>query len=44
MKRGNPRKWIKLAVMAAVFSALLLLPQPIQYYTAYGQGYGYGST
>ena len=44
MKRGNPRKWIKLAVMAAVFIALLVLPQPIQYHTAYGQGYGYGST
>jgi hypothetical protein len=27
-----------------VFTALLLLPQPVKYYTAYGQGYGYGST
>jgi hypothetical protein len=33
---------IKLAVLVAVFTALLLLPQPVQYYTAYGQGYGYG--
>ena len=44
MRKINTKKWIKLAVMAAVFSALLLLPQPIQHYTAYGQGYGYGST
>jgi len=44
MKRKiNIKKWIKLAVMAAVFTALLLLPQPVQYHTAYGQ-YGYGST
>ncbi|MGB2815209.1 MAG: hypothetical protein WBC75_09025 [Dehalococcoidales bacterium] len=40
MRKINTKKWIKLAVMIAVFAALLLLPQPIQYYTAYGQGYG----
>ncbi len=41
MRKINTRKWIKLAVIFAVFTALLVLPQPIQYYTAYGQGYGY---
>jgi len=41
MRKVNTRKWIKLAVMVAVFAALLVLPQPVQYYTAYGQGYGY---
>ncbi len=42
MRKVNTKKWIKLAVMAAVFTALLVLPQPVQYYTAYGQGYGGG--
>ena len=43
MRKINTKKWIKLAVMVAVFAALLVLPQPIQHYTAYGQGYGYDS-
>ncbi|KPK21885.1 MAG: hypothetical protein AMJ70_06555 [Dehalococcoidia bacterium SG8_51_3] len=34
-KKLNTKKWIKLAEMAAVFTALLLLPQPVQYHTAY---------
>ncbi len=44
MERANFKKWVKLAVIVAVFAALLLLPQPAQYHTVYGQGYGYGST
>ena len=44
MEKANFKKWVKLAVIAAVFVALLLLPQPAQYHTVYGQGYGYGST
>ncbi len=42
MNKSNIRKWARLAVIAAVFAILLVLPQPIQQYTAYGQGYGYG--
>ncbi len=42
MKKANIRKWARLAVIAAIFAILLVLPQPIQQYTAYGQGYGYG--
>lgn len=41
MKKSNIRKWAKLAVIAAIFAILLVLPQPIQHYTAHGQGYGY---
>jgi len=41
MKKVNFKKWAKLAVIVAVFSILLVLPQPIQHYTAFGQGYGY---
>ena len=44
MKKIKTKKWLKLAVLAAVFTALLVLPQPIQLHTAYGQGYGYGSS
>lgn len=42
MRKVNIKKWGKLGVILAVFTTLLLLPQPVQYYTAYGQGYGYG--
>jgi hypothetical protein len=42
MKRVYFKKWAKLALVIAVFAILLVLPQPIQQYTAYGQGYGYG--
>lgn len=41
MKKVNFKKWAKLAVVIAVFAILLVLPQPIQHYTAYGQGYSY---
>jgi hypothetical protein len=42
MKSTNAKKWAKLAVIVAVFATLLLLPQPIQYHIASGQGYGGG--
>jgi len=42
MKKASIKKWAKLAVIVAVFALLLLLPQPVQYHTAFGQGYGYG--
>ena len=42
MRKANIKKWGKLGVILAVFATLLLLPQPVQYYTAYGQGYSYG--
>ena len=41
MRKANIKKWIKLGVVFAVFATLLLLPQPVQYYTAY-EVYGYG--
>ena len=41
MNKSNIVKWAKLAVIAAIFAILLVLPQPIQHYTAHGQGYGY---
>jgi hypothetical protein len=41
MKRVNIKKWARLAAVVAVFAVLLVLPQPIQQYTALGQGYGY---
>ena len=40
MRKAIIKKWIKLSVILAVFAILLLLPQPVQYYTAYGYGYG----
>jgi hypothetical protein len=42
MKNANVKKWAKLAVIVAVFATLLLLPQPVQYHIASGQGYGSG--
>jgi hypothetical protein len=42
MKKAIIKKWAKLAVLVAVFAVLLVLTQPIQLYTALGQGYGYG--
>lgn len=42
MKSARVRKWAKLAVIVAVFATLLLLPQPVQYHIASGQGYGGG--
>jgi len=42
MAKLHFKKWAKLAVIVAVFATLLLLPQPVQYHTAFGQGYGYG--
>jgi len=40
MKRFSVKKWARLAAVVAVLALLLVLP--IQQYTAYGQGYGYG--
>jgi len=42
MKKANIKKWARLAVVVAVFAVLLVLTQPVQFYTALGQGYGYG--
>jgi len=42
MKKADIKKWVKLAVIVAVFAILLVLPQPVQHHTAFGQGYGYG--
>ena len=42
VRKATIKKWGKLGVILAVFATLLLLPQPVQYYTAYGQGYGMG--
>jgi hypothetical protein len=41
MKKADIKKWAKLAVIVAVFAVLLVLPQPVQHHTAFGQGYGY---
>ena len=41
MKKANIKKWARLAVIAAVFAILLVLPQPIQHHTAFGHNYGY---
>ena len=42
MRKANIKKWVKLGVILAVFATLLLLPQPVQHYTTYVQGYGAG--